>query len=385
MTPIHNIEHVLSHWGKSQHQLPQDNQTLKNNLLNRLSVNKIMPPNNIRLPWLSVTFASLSVISFILFATNQKTIVSPQLAKKNNIVSEPTSTSSQTDSGLSLQQSESAKNSSTFFPAQPPAEIPITDNRELLKTDYSANIESRHVIKLTERLQTTIRGFGGRVDTSYSNKESGSITFVVPATKLDAFKAELTSIAGSRFVTESISNENLLPQKKNLEKQHVDLKLSQQELNTQRESLTATHATALTNLQTQINSINRRIKALETELANNPDQFTEITAQKTGLEQRRNNISSQIIRENEEYNNNLNLLNSRVQGVEDSLKNNSEQDTNLTDSAATVRGTITVSHINLWELITKYIPGYLIPLCFLITALASYGIKKYRSARLSLY
>src|SRR3989344_2274624 len=93
------------------------------------------------------------------------------------------------------------------------------DTREFLKVSYGAEMQTRDVPALTRRVESTVRGADGRVDNTTSSREYGYVSFVVPMSKYDAFRDELETLVGSRFLTVNISSQNLLPQKVSIEEQ----------------------------------------------------------------------------------------------------------------------------------------------------------------------
>jgi len=110
----------------------------------------------------------------------------------------------------------------------PNPEVPITDTREFLKTYYKASMQTRDVSALTRRVETTVRGYDGRIDNESSAEKYGYVSFVLPQAKYETFRAELESLVSSRFLKVNISSQNLLSQKVGIEEQQkqADSKLA---------------------------------------------------------------------------------------------------------------------------------------------------------------
>ena len=128
------------------------------------------------------------------------------------------------ESSASIAPSSAMMDSKAYYPDSYPYPyynqgVPATDTREFLKVNYNASMRTRDVQGLTRRVVTTVRGFDGRIDQESSSPEYGSVGFVIPQSKYDAFRDELESLVNSRFLTVNVSSQNLLPQKQSIEEQ----------------------------------------------------------------------------------------------------------------------------------------------------------------------
>lgn len=101
----------------------------------------------------------------------------------------------------------------------PNSDVPVSDTREFLKVYYNASMLTRNVLSLTRRVEESVRGYGGRIDQESSSQKYGYLSFVLPQSKYNEFRAELESLVGSRFLTLNISSQNLLSQKVSIEEQ----------------------------------------------------------------------------------------------------------------------------------------------------------------------
>ena len=223
-----DIHKIFTDWGTSQRQLPPHNEELKHKMLAGFhSVSPITTEATLgqRTPWFSIAFAGLAGLVFILN--------SGVIQKGTPGVDVPMAT--QTSAGVAIapaampasrgyaEESDSSIANQAYkgmmpeYYPYPQPTVPANDIREFLRTDYSAQIRTRNTTDLTRRVETTVRGFGGRVDNSRSSSKWGSVTFVVPASKFEAFRDEIESFVGSRLIETEISTENLLSEKLSIE------------------------------------------------------------------------------------------------------------------------------------------------------------------------
>lgn len=162
----------------------------------------------IRTPWLSFAFAGLAVIAFI--------IIQPKNNADENLYTQTVSESSV------MSEKSIARNDMIYpdyYPRPEPVGVPIADTREFMKTNYSAEILTREPDEKAQRIQLAIRGLGGRVDSFTASEEYGYVRFVLPENKLEQFRNEIKTLAPARFIRQTISGTNLLPQVRMLEEQ----------------------------------------------------------------------------------------------------------------------------------------------------------------------
>lgn len=411
---IHNL---LSDWGRKQRQVPENNLTLKSEIINRLPIAPTtIPRSALRLPWLSFALTGMAIFIFAVSLPRQNKINLPIATPQNNI-STPGNPAPMTSGGgaapqntyqsqrpagsalnsppqdsiASPQRSAPAlnENSKAMNPAQgitnepiyPPVfvspppqntEIPSTDTREYLKTDYSADIKTRNVQELDSRLQTTIRGFNGRVDANNSTPDFGSISFVIPADQLSSFKEEVKSVAGAKFYTEQTSSENLLPQKKDIEQQQTDNNNVLAQLTSSRDQLTQTHNQTVASLNRQISADKNQLSALQNEIPANLGRAMEINQQEQDLQSQIKNLQAKLVNENANYANQLQSLNWQIQDAQNTQTQLNQQTSDLLDTVATVRGTISLTYISFWQMINTYFALYWIGLILLALAAAAF-------------
>jgi len=349
-----NIEEILSSWGAKQHLIPANDQVLKAQTLAHhplapLEANSFLPH---RIPWFALGLAGLAVVMFFVNTIH----INPGFYQK----AFPTTSNSISELGIPSSDKQ-------YFPSSP-----ISDGREFLKKDYNATIRSREVETLTTRIQTMIRGFNGRVDGSSSSEKFGYISFVIPASSLDAFRSEIKSLVPNKFYIEQTSAQNLLPQKQSIEHVLIETEASISQLQISRQQAVDAHKKALASLSTQISSVSKQIAALDAEVSYDPARQAEIAAQKQQLTNRKISLQNQIATENKNYEQNLSSIDAQIRDSQTTLDSLRNQDQSLLDNVATVQGTISVNWIGIGELMDLYLPGPLIAWVLLAAAVAAY-------------
>lgn len=237
----------------------------------------------------------------------------------------------------------------------PNPDVPVTDTREFLKIYYNASMQTRDVPALTRRVETTVRGYDGRIDNESSAEKYGYVSFAVPQSKYDAFRAELEGLVGSRFLSVNISSQNLLSQKVSIEDQQKQADQALADFKTARQKIVTAHASAVQSLQAQIDN------ASTTESA-------------------RALLQLQLAKENDAYTRNLSNADANITYAENWVKGVQTQDATLLANVATVTGTVSIQWISLWDIALLYLPGYWIPVIFAALAVLSYLRDRRRSS-----
>ncbi|MBP6859694.1 MAG: DUF4349 domain-containing protein [Candidatus Magasanikbacteria bacterium] len=244
--------------------------------------------------------------------------------------------------------------------------VEIQDTREFLQYGYQANIKTRKVKSITNRLQTIVRGYGGRVDSFSFNDKFGSLHFVIPKSSLDAFKNEVGSLVNYRFYSESIQAQNLLPEKISIEQStdatNESLYRIQQELT----STTNNHKGVLANLQKQLNSTTNRINTLRREYTTSTVRQEQISAELSGLYSAQASWQRQIAQENQAFNARKIYLEGLITERQSELSNLAQQDKQLVNTVETVQGSIEVEWVRVFTVFGMYVPywwAWLILLC----------------------
>lgn len=204
-----NIHDIFSEWGKTQRQVPENNTVFKQKILANVSIVK----SSKSVPWLSLAFAGLAILALVVkWPTSNvevNTTAPKSMAESRNLY---------INNGLTESTALDVKHPA-YYPYSEPSAAPIADKREFLKTDYRAHIKSRQPDEQARRIQLTIRGLGGRVDSFTTSDEYGYVSFVLPADKLDEFRDEIKTLAPARFIRQTVSGTNILPQVRMLEEQ----------------------------------------------------------------------------------------------------------------------------------------------------------------------
>ncbi len=350
------IHELLKNWGKSAHRLPSQNEELKKNAFAALANSaRIAPATAYRSRWPSFALAGMAIVLLLVNKGEAPMpiriddpimrILPAPMAEKGGAFQMETM---QAPARLSI--------APDYFPRPwPDQNIPITDTRELFKTDYNVTIRTRSVQTLTRRVATTVRGFGGRVDNTSDSREWGYINFVVPAVKFDAFAREIENLVGARFIIINTRTENLLPQKRSIEEQQTQIKKSITDASADRKKLIANHDDKVFSLKTQISTAEDALALLKAEQTTDPVRKAQIAAGIQKLIDEQLVLQARLANENASYARQLNVFDEQLRNFESSLSWVETQDKNLLDIAATVHGSINVSWISLWEIVQLYI------------------------------
>jgi hypothetical protein len=252
------------------------------------------------------------------------------------------------------------------YPYQNP-DVPITDTREFLKINYNASMRTRDVPALTRKVETTVRGYDGRIDSESSSGTYGYVSFAVSQAKYDAFRAELEGLVSSRFLTVNISSQNLLSQKVSIEDQQKQADAALVSMQTARQNVVSTHASAVQSLQAKIDADAAQLAVLRAE-PSTPElsaQIQTISDDWTALKQR-------LADENASYPSQLSSADANITYAQSVVKAVQTQDATLLANVATVTGTVSIQWISLWDIALLYLPGYWIPAIFAVLAVLSY-------------
>ena len=260
-----------------------------------------------------------------------------------------------------------------YYP-YPNPEVPVTDMREFLKVYYNAAMRTRDVPTLTRRVETTVRGYDGRIDQESSSEKYGYVSFALPQSKYDAFRNELEGLVGSRFLTLDISSQNLLSQKVSIEEQQKQTDTAVADYKTARQKIVSAHASSVQSLQAKIDADAAQLAVLRAQTAT-PQilvQIQTVSDDWTALKQR-------LADENASYTSQLSNADANIKYAQDWQKGVQTQDQTLLNNVATVTGTVSVQWISLWDIALLYLPGYWIPTIFAVLTVLSYFRDRRRS------
>lgn len=332
MNKKYDIEELLTSWGHEQRQSPTNEGVLKAEMLSKSSPSFLGEQSHHHIAWLPLVFTGLALLILII-----NPVQNNFSAPKVGVPSEDF-----------VQRSFDRESKTVVAPEQDyyykyqSLGIPISDDREFLKRYYNSTLQTRNVESLTNKVRTVIRGFDGRIDSLNSSGEWGYVDFVVPASRFEAFQMEIKSLVGSKFYTEQVSIQNLLPEKQLIEKDKKQAEENVHQLRSSRKQLIGNYNKTISKLQSELNSDNKEL------------------------------IEAQIANENKIHDQKLSSLNAKIRDSETILENIKEQDKNLIDNVATVQGTISIDKISIWEMVEAYLPGSNFFWIFLAVALGTY-------------
>jgi hypothetical protein len=354
------ISEILKVWGKKNQKLPKDNDLYKQNILSRISfsVPGYRKINNKRnsLPWLSMTFGAMAVVTLLIG-------VVPRF-----------SLNTFSTSSFSLNQvGVMEEGSRMLIPDYFNSGKTTSDTREFLKTSYSATIQTRNVGEMLEKVEYSIRLFGGRIDYLNDREKSGNISFSIPVSQFDMFKREIKSLTNARLFVDGQNSTNLLSQKQNIEARQRDIEKTLINLKKDSTQLSNSYSQTISAYAKRINNLDVELKLLQVELPNaSYDRKAEINSRINRIFQERNILESELENERKIYLSKLNNINKQLKNTESSLVGIKEQDQNLLENVSMVNGNIAFKWISLWKLIDLFAPGPLLAWIFVFAALISY-------------
>lgn len=369
----HKLDHILRQWGQEQRRLPENNDAAKALAMRALkpAEEKKTVQSPIRIPWLALACTGLAGVIFFVQNTS-----SPASTRKFET----------TQFGASASLQDSVSSSSLGFKsaaALPSLREPIidyfrqtptpaSDTREFLKTDYHATVRTRNVEEIGNRVQTIVRGYGGRIDSASIQTRSAYISFVVPKKTFDAFKTEIKTLFPARFITESIATQNLLPEKRVVEEKTGMMTALLAEHKKNRDALETQHHATATALQRQLYGVVAEMKALKAEVTSDPARQKEIAMRLTVLQSDERRINRNLANENTQYTSKRDMLDAQIRDTENELSNLDARDKNLIENVETVQGSITIEWISIPKIIGLYMPSDWPSLLFLGLALMAF-------------
>ena len=317
------------------------------------------------LSWLTIVLAVLAIITFILVSPQSgiRYFTTPMMG--GGVLEN--SSEVRVSSGAPMMDKNSSGMIAPDYYPYPNPNVPITDTREFLKIYYNAYMRTRDVSGLTRRVETTVRGYSGRIDQQSSSDKSGYVNFAVPQSKFEAFRDEIESLVEKKFLTINMSSQNLLSQKISIEEQQKQADATLLNYKTARQEIVKNHNNLVQTLQAQIDADNQQIAILRAmpETQQTLIQIQTLTNETSSLKQ-------QILNENASYTVNLKNADMNIKYGEDWKKAVQTQDKALMDNVATVSGTISIQWISLWDITRLYLPAYWIPTIFAVLAFLSF-------------
>lgn len=379
----YKLDHILQQWGKEQRRAPENNDATKALATSALKVpeEKVVMGHPIRIPWLALASTGLAVVIF--FVQNTP---SPAPMRKFQT----------TQSGAGASFKNAASSSSLGFESvsslpslrEPvidyfrPVPTPASDTREFLKTDYHATIKTRRVEEIGNRIQTIVRGYGGRIDSSSIQTRYAYLSFVVPKKTFDAFKVEIKTLLPARFITESSATQNLLPEKRVIEEKTEMMHTLLAEHKKNRDTLETRHRATVASLQKQLNAVVAEIRTLQSEVTTDPVRQKQINDRIAILQAEQRRLNRNLANENAQYVRERDMLDAQIRDAESEITNLDKRDNNLIENVETVQGSITIEWISILKIIGLYMPKDWLSFLFLGFALLAF--LSYRRRRMAI-
>jgi len=254
-----------------------------------------------------------------------------------------------------------------YYPYRDGGEVSATDTREFLKVYYNATMQTRDVPGLTRRVETTVRGYDGRIDRQSSSDKYGTVSFALPQSKYEAFRTELESLVGSRYLKVDVSSQNKLEEKVSIEEQQKQADANLASYEAARQALVTRHASTVQALQAEIKRDTQDLAALRALTAT-----PAINAQIQTLTEALVSLNKQLGNENAQYNTQLKYADANIVSAQQWQKGVQTQDKKLLESVATVTGTVSIRWISIYDTVQLYLPGYTIPGIFLLLTVLSF-------------
>lgn len=236
----------------------------------------------------------------------------------------------------------------------------IRDNREFIKTNYGAKINTRNVKNTMRDIKNVIRDTNGRIDRIDETAKYGRVNFAIPKSNFENFKNEVESITHEKLIEENISSENLLNQKQFIEEQHASAIVSLTELQKKQKDLVAKHNKILNKLQKDKNTYTNQLAQVRYTISVSPlvngnppyalrEEENDLTQVISSLTQEINSENSNFDVNNQNIKTQINYVNTQVEKIKN-------QDIKFTENIETVNGSISVSWISFWKLIKIFSP-----------------------------
>ncbi|MBL8031159.1 MAG: hypothetical protein JNK33_02450 [Candidatus Doudnabacteria bacterium] len=379
MKKLHTIEQELAEWGKANRGLPSNAAMVKQQFISRAAARAGEQDSRQvrRVPWFSFALTGLAVVAFVILSPQADKGLLPQAAtREQSFIAQPDADTFSMQAAAPTVMSDAG---SSMLKAAP-QEVTIEDTRQFLKTDYGAYVKTRKVGALSEQLQILVRGLSGRIDSASSSEQTGYVSFVLPAEKLESFRTQLKSLAREKFVNEHVQIENLLSQKVNIEEQTKDVEQQLAQLQVNKNELTDAHNQTVAALQAQLAASSKERARLLTEKQNHSDQALVLEARIAELNRAINGFNAKLGDENVSYMNRLADLDAQLQAQEASKTSLLKQDTQLVNTVATVRGNISLTRVSIWQFMDMYVSlQWLVSGLLLVFAVIGYFFHRRRS------
>lgn len=240
-----------------------------------------------------------------------------------------------------------------------PGNPSITDTREFMKKSYNGSIKTRDVSDVARDVKSIVREAEGRVDGENISEKYGYISFVVPKSNFDSFRDEIEDLTHEKLYTESISSQNQLSTKQQIEQQDAMAKKSLAELEKEQRDLSASHTKTLASLQKQLSDTRSKItqaKAGKASTTAGTAEYNMFVSEEQTLTQTEASLLQSINNENATYNNKNSVLKSQIASVNSNIDNIKKTDEQFADNIETVNGTVNIQWVSHWSMAKLFLP-----------------------------
>lgn len=358
------INEMFKNWGRKNQILPNDNIAMKEKILSKIPFSIEAYRVDVKkksLPWISFAFGIMAVITLLI-----------GVAPSFQVETFSTSMGSRglSDSSFSINEIERLQ----IFPSiYPNNENKTSDTREFLKINYYATIQTRDVGEMVERVMSSVRIFGGRIDSLNNGEKYGNINFSIPADQFEIFKREIKSLTNAKLFVDGENSTNLLSQKQNIEAMQVQSEKTLTNLTKDRAQLNNSYSQVNSSYTKRVDNLDAESELLQIEWQNAEyNRKLEINSRITQIQGERNTLESELAKEHRNYLSKLNDINKQIKNNEDGLVGIKQQDQNLLENVSMVNGSISFNWISLWKLVDLFTPGPLLAWIFFFAGLISY-------------
>lgn len=306
-----------------------------------------------RLIIVSIIVLILIFLCYVVFS------LSPSARYKTESLINTAPTSGNFDGGASQTIStsdiyEEEKMAQPYYDGQPT----ISDTREFLKTNYSSTINTRDVVDMTKNVHNAVKGADGRIDNFYSSEKRGRVSFVVAKSNFEALRSEIENLTYAKLYVESVSSQNLLRQKQNIESQTTNVLSRLETLQKQKESLNSQHTQTVKGINNEINRINAELANVRSIIfeETDPETLVLFRRQETTLISQQSVQNQKLNSENNNYSLQSKNLDNQIVSANNNLANVNQQDSQFADNIETVNGYVIINWVSWWQLVKIYSP-----------------------------
>lgn len=248
----------------------------------------------------------------------------------------------------------------------------VSDTREFIKKSFNATLRTRKVESTAKKVEVLINGMDGRIDSSNISEKYASIGFVVPKSKLDDFEEQLRSYTNKKFYSQSVSSQNLLGEKKNIEQNQDQASSTIASLTASKNLVQSNYTKQSSSVKSQISSKTATLKSTESSISAlqssligmiDVDSRNATETQISQLYQTVNSLNNDIGRLRADLSNIESMYKSQMANLNLSIDQQNKVLSGLDktegeffEKVETVQGYVYLRYISIWEIITLYSP-----------------------------